>query len=355
MKNLIATLLLLVCLPSIGFAKTVTLTLAETWGPNFPIFGDATKRMADLAFQMSDGRLQIVIVSADKHGLPLGIFDMVKTGTYDIGHSASYYWKNTVPNTLFFTTMPFGMIASEQYAWFYHGDGMALMDEVYKEHNLYSFPGGNTGQQMGGWFKSEINSLADLDGLKMRIPGFAGELMTELGVETVNIPSIDLYKALEDNEIDALEWVGPSLDFDMGFSSISKYYYTGWHEPATELQFLVNREVLDALPNDLREILKTAMRLAAYDMWVQSTHASATNWQKMINENSDIKVRRLPADVMNALRQVNQQKLKEKADNDPLAARIIASQAAYLRKARDWVDISERAYTGNMDARGNRK
>lgn len=339
----------------VSTSSATTLRLAETWGPNFPIFGDATKRFAALVNELSGGRLTVEIDSADKHGQPLGIFELVKQGDYDLGHSASYYWKDTVPNTLFFTTMPFGMIASEQYAWFYHGEGMSLMDEVYRPHNLYSFPGGNTGQQMGGWFQKEIRSVEDLRGLKMRVPGFAGELMSELGVETQNIPSVDLYDALANGTIDALEWVGPSLDLGMGFSNIAKYYYTGWHEPATELQFLVNRKTMDALPVDLQEILKVSMRLAAYDMWVQSTHESAQNWQTMLKERQDIQVRNLPADVMAALRQINDRKLQERAAADPLAARIIASQSDYLKQARAWVDISERAYIGNMDARGNRK
>jgi TRAP-type mannitol/chloroaromatic compound transport system substrate-binding protein len=124
--------------------KVYKLKLAETWGPNFPIFGDASKNMAAMAEKMSNGRLQIVIHSSNKHKSPFGIFDMVKSGQYDMGHSASYYWKGKVPASMYFTTMPFGMIAPEQYAWFYYGGGMELMDELYAQYNLMSFPGGNT-------------------------------------------------------------------------------------------------------------------------------------------------------------------------------------------------------------------
>ncbi|GAM68363.1 TRAP transporter solute receptor [Vibrio sp. JCM 19236] len=221
--------------------KVYRLKLAETWGPNFPIFGDATKNMAAMAEKMSNGRLKIRIDSSNKHKAPFGVFDMVKSGQYDMGHSASYYWKGKVPNTLYFTTMPFGMTAPEQYSWFYYGGGMELMEEVYSPHNLMSFPGGNTGVQMGGWFQKEINSVDDLKGLKMRIPGFAGEVLAELGAKPTNIAPGELYTALERKTIDALEWVGPSLDLRMGFHKIAPYYYTGWHEPATELQFLINK------------------------------------------------------------------------------------------------------------------
>lgn len=210
--------------------KVYRLKLAETWGPNFPIFGDATKNMAKMAEEMSNGRLQIRIDSANKHKAPLGVFDMVKSGQYDMGHSASYYWKGKVPNTLYFTSMPFGMLPTEQYAWFYYGGGMELMEKVYSPHNLLSFPGGNTDTQMGGWFQKEINSVEDLQGLKMRIPGFAGEILAELGAKPTNIAPGELYTSLERRTIDALEWVGPSLDLRMGFHKIAPYYYTGWHE-----------------------------------------------------------------------------------------------------------------------------
>ncbi|WP_455199291.1 TRAP transporter substrate-binding protein, partial [Kaarinaea lacus] len=224
--------------PETAKQKVFRLTLAETWPANFPIFGDATKNMAKMAETMSNGRLIITIDSKNKHKAALGIFDMVRSGQYDMGHSASYYWKGKVPETLYFTTMPFGMTAPEQYGWFYFGGGMELMEKLYDKYGLLSFPGGNTGNQMGGWFQKEINSIDDLKGLKMRIPGFAGEVLAKVGAKPTNIPAGELYTALERRTIDALEWVGPSLDLRMGFHKIAPYYYTGWHEPATELQFL---------------------------------------------------------------------------------------------------------------------
>ena len=329
-------------------AKTYTLRLAESWPPNFPIFGDTTRNLAKLVKEMSDGRLKIRIDSKNKHKAPLGIFDMVRAGQYDMGHSASYYWKGKDPNTLYFTTMPFGMTTPEQYAWFYYGGGMDLMKEVYAKHGILSFPGGNTGNQMGGWFRKEINSLDDLQGLKMRIPGFAGEVLAKLGAKPTNIPAGELYTALERNTIDALEWVGPSLDLRMGFHKIAPYYYTGWHEPATELQFLVNQKKFNKLPKDLQAILLTAMKAVAYDMYAHSYHESAVNLDKIKTEYPDIKIRTFPKPVLAAMHKANEELLAERAAKDPLAKKIIDSQKAYLRKVRAWTNISDKAYLNSV-------
>jgi TRAP-type mannitol/chloroaromatic compound transport system substrate-binding protein len=206
---------------------------------------------------------------------------------------------------------------------------------------------------MGGWFQKEINSVEDLKGLKMRIPGFAGEVMAKLGAKPTNIASGELYTALERRTIDALEWVGPSLDLRMGFHKIAPYYYTGWHEPSTELQFLVNQRTWKKLPDDLREILRTAMKVSAYDMYIQSYHESGENWATMKTEYPNVEVKTFPKDVLNAMRKANQELLDEKVAADPLAKEILESQAAYLKKARVWTNISDRAYLDGLDDTAN--
>jgi TRAP-type mannitol/chloroaromatic compound transport system substrate-binding protein len=351
-KKLMAAAICAIALINTSFAaeKTYRLRLAETWPSNFPIFGDATKNMAAMARQMSNGRLIITIDSKNKHKAPFGVFDMVRAGQYDMGHSASYYWKGKDPDTLYFTTMPFGMIAPEQYGWFYYGGGMELMEKVYAKHGVLSFPGGNTGNQMGGWFQKEINSVEDLKGLKMRIPGFAGEVLAKLGAKPTNIPAGELYTALERRTIDALEWVGPSLDLRMGFHKIAPYYYTGWHEPATELQFMINKKSWQKLPADLQEILRVAMRTAAYDMYIQSYHASGENWAKMKQEYPNIKVKTFPKSVIAAMKKANNELLAEQAAKDPMAKEIIESQAKYLKQVRVWTNISDQAYLNSQSA-----
>jgi TRAP-type mannitol/chloroaromatic compound transport system substrate-binding protein len=329
---------------SLAAEKPIKWRLAETWPTNFPIFGDVSKTMADNVEKMSNGRLLITIDSKNKHKAALGIFDFVKAGQYQMGHSASYYWKGKDINTLFFTTMPFGMIAAEQYAWYYYGGGQELAAKVYSEYGVRQYPGGNTGNQMGGWFKKEINSVEDLQGLKMRIPGFAGDVLSKLGAKPTNIPPGELYTALERNTIDALEWVGPSLDLRMGFHKIAPYYYTGWHEPATELQFLVNEKAFAELPADLQAILEVAMKEAAFQMTAQSYHESGLNWSTIQKDFPDVKVKTFPPVVMDALRKANDELLAEFEAKGGLTAEIIKSQRDYQAKSRAWTDISDKAY-----------
>jgi TRAP-type mannitol/chloroaromatic compound transport system substrate-binding protein len=318
--------------------------LATTWGPTLSPFIDAPKNLAKIVEEMSDGRLIIRVDAANKHKAPLGVLDMVKGGQYEMAHTASYYWKGKDINLLPFTTMPFGMTAPEQYAWFYYGGGMELMEKAYKRHRILSYPGGNSGNQMGGWFRKEINSLDDLKGLKMRIPGFAGEVLAKLGVQVTNIAPGELYTALERGTIDSLEWVSPSMDIKMGFHKIAPYYYTGWHEPATELQYLVNQKALKKLPKDLQEILIIAMRVTAYDMYIQNYHMNATAWEEMKKEYPNIKVKTLPKSVMDAMKKANKELRAEMSEKSPELKEILNSQDAYLKRVRAWTEMSDYLY-----------
>ncbi|MFK2822293.1 TRAP transporter substrate-binding protein [Malaciobacter sp. WC5094] len=324
--------------------KTYKLKMATTWGKSATPLIDTAHNLSNLAKEMSNGRLIIKVDSANKHKAPLGVLDMVKGGQYDMGHTASYYWKGKDINTLPFTSMPFGLTAPEQYAWFYYGGGLELMQKVYAKHNILSFPGGNTGVQMGGFFRKEINTLDDLKGLKMRIPGFAGEVMAKLGVQVTNIAPGELYTSLGRKTIDALEWVGPSMDIKMGFHKIAPYYYTGWHEPASELQVIVNKKRFNKLPKDLQVILTTAIRVSAYDMYIQNYDMNTTAWDKMKKEQPNIKVRTFPKEVMNAMKKANQDLREEMSSKNPLLKEVLDSQDAYMKKAREWTKMSDYLY-----------
>ncbi len=346
MKFLLKLTLLASLILSSSFAaqKVYKLKMATTWGPTAAPLIDSAKNMARIAETMSNGQIVIRVDASNKHKAPLGILDMVKGGQYDMGHSASYYWKGKDIATLPFTSMPFGMTAPEQYAWFYQGGGLELMQKVYSKHGVMSFPGGSTGVQMGGWFRNEIKTLDDLKGLKMRIPGFAGEIMAKLGVQVTNMAPGELYTALDRNTIDALEWVGPSMDINMGFHKIAPFYYTGWHEPASEMQFLISKKTFDKLPKHLQEILVVSMRVAAYDMYSQNYDMNANAWAKMSSEYPNIQVKTFPKEIMNAMKKANAELRTELSAKSPELKEVLDHQEAYMKKAREWTRMSDFLY-----------
>jgi len=324
--------------------KKVHWNMAMTWNSTLTPFVNAPMKVAQLVSEMTGGNFVIKVEGAEKHKAALEILDMVKGGQYQMGHSASYYWKGKDATTAIFTTVPFGMNADEQNAWLYYGGGMQLMQKCYDKFGVYAFPGGNTGVQMGGWFRKEIKSLDDLKGLKMRIPSVAGEVFAKLGVNVTNIAPGELYTSLDRGTIDALEWVGPGMDIKMGFHKIAPYYYTGWHEPATDLQFLINKKAFDELPAEYKAALKTAMQVAATDMHYENFAMSADAWASMKTEFPNIKVMTFPEPVLAAMKKASDEVLGEYAAKDPFFKEVLDSQMAFMKKARQWTNMSELYY-----------
>jgi TRAP-type mannitol/chloroaromatic compound transport system substrate-binding protein len=324
--------------------KKVRWKLAMTWSSTLTPLAASAPRLSQLVSEMSDGNFEIRVEGAEKHKAPLGILDMVKGGQYEMGHTASYYWKGKDIASVFFTTVPFGMNNAEQYAWFYYGDGQKLQDKVYNKFDVYSFPGGNTGVQMGGWFRKEIKSLDDLKGLKMRIPGVAGEVFAKLGVAVTNIAPGELYTSLDRGTIDALEWVGPGMDIKMGFHKIAPYYYTGWHEPASEMQYLINKREFDKLPLAYQTMLTTAIKTVTAELTAMNFDTSAKAWQEMKAEYPDIKIMTFPPEVLKEMKKATDELMEEYAANNPEFKEVYESQKEYMIKAREWTRMSEYLY-----------
>jgi len=324
--------------------KTYKLKLASTWESTTPVLGDAAKEFKRAVETLSDGRLEVRIDYPSKHKAPFGILDFVKGGQYDIGYTASYYYKGKDANTMFFTAVPFGMTAGELRAWYEFGGGKQLEEKVYDKYNIKVFLAGDTGTQMGGWFKKEIKSVEDLKGLKIRIPGFGGEVMARVGATINTIPTGELYMALEMGTIDSVEWVSPAFDMGLGFHKIAKYYYTGWQEPSGQTQFFVNKKTYEKLPADLQAVIEAAANQVASMLNTRSFFDNAEYWAKMKAEYPDIEVRSFPQDVMDALRKASDEILDEEAAKDPLFKEILDSQRAFLAKAREWTKISEFSY-----------
>jgi len=198
--------------------------------------------------------------------------------------------------------------------------------------------------QMGGWFKKEINSLTDLQGLKMRIPGMAGEVFAKLGVNVTNIPGGELYTSLDRGTIDAVEFVSPGLDIKMGFHKIAPYYYTGWHEPASEMHFFINQKAFKKLPKEYQAILKTAIKTATAEMYPDNFNKNVIAWEKMKKEFPNIKIKTFPKEVLIAMKKASDEVIEKYSKENVLFKEIYQSQQNYLNKARKWTTISEYDY-----------
>jgi trap-type mannitol/chloroaromatic compound transport system, periplasmic component len=324
--------------------KTYKLKLASSWEGTAPVLGEGVKEFKRVVEAMSGGRIEIRIDYPSKHKSAFGILDFVKSGQYDIGYTASYYYKGKDAKTMFFTAVPFGMTASELRAWYEFGGGKELETKVYDRYNIKVFHAGDTGTQMGGWFKKEIKSLADLQGLKIRIPGFGGEVMAKVGATINTIPTGELYMALEMGTIDAVEWVSPAFDMGLGFHKIANYYYTGWQEPSGQIQFFVNKKAYEKLPDDLKAIIEAAASESGVFLNTKSFFDNTEFWVKMKSEFPNIEVKSFPDDVMAALRKATDEILNEEAAKDELFKEILTSQRIFLTKAREWSKISEFSY-----------
>lgn len=325
-------------------AKTYQWKLVTTWPKNYPGLGMAAENFAVMVDKMSAGRLKVKVYGATQLVPALEVFDAVSQGTAEMGHGAAYYWKGKTPTSPLFTSVPFGLNAQEMNGWLHYGGGMELWRELYEPFNLVPLAAGNTGVQMAGWFNREINSLEDLKGLKMRIPGLGGEVMSRVGVEAVNIPGGELYTSMQTGVIDATEWVGPYNDLAFGFHQVAKYYYyPGWHEPGPTLELIVNKPAYESLPADLQAIVEAAARAVNQDMLDDYTARNNAALNELVNTHG-VELRQLPDDVLAELNRVTDQVLDEIAESDPMFKKVYASQKAFKTEAMQYHKISEEAY-----------
>jgi len=318
--------------------------LVTTWPKNFPGLGTAPENFAKNVERMSNGRLKIKVFGAGQLVPAFEVFDAVSQGTAQIGHGASYYWKGKVPASVFYAAVPFGLNAQEMNAWLQYGGGLELWRELYAPFNLIPFAGGNTGVQMAGWFNREINSIADLKGLKMRIPGLGGEVFTRAGGTSINLPGGELYTSMQTGVIDATEWVGPYNDLAFGFHQVAKYYYyPGWQEPGPTLELIINKAAYESLPADLQAIVEVAAAAANQDMLNEYTARNNAALIELV-EKHGVQVKKLPDDVLAEFKRLSAEVVEELASEDPLSRRIAESMKAFAIQAKAYHGISEEAY-----------
>jgi TRAP-type mannitol/chloroaromatic compound transport system substrate-binding protein len=321
--------------------------MVTSWPKNFPGLGRAPETFAKYVARMSGGRLTVKVYGAGELVPGFEVFDAVSQGTVQMGHTASYYWKGKSPAAQIFTTIPFGMNATEMNAWLHYGGGLELWRELYKPFGLIPFAGGNTGVQFAGWFKKAINSVEDIQGLKMRIPGLGAEVLKKLGGIPVALTGGELFTSLQSGAIDATEWVGPYNDMAFGlYKAADFYYYSGWHEPGPILEFMVNEQAFAALPEDLQAIVEIATRAVNQDMLDEYTARNNEAMQALKNKHN-VDMRPLPKDVMTALKTAATEVMQEQSAADATFKKIYTSYSDFQHKVMEYHQLSEAEYYRN--------
>ena len=298
----------------------------------------------------TDGRLLIDHFAGGEIVPPYEVFDAVRDGTAQCGYDAPYYWIAKHKAIPFFCTVPGGMTGYELFAWIVHGGGQKLWDELYADFNLKSFPAGNTGVQMGGWFQKEINTIEDLKGLKMRIPGLGAEVMNRLGVTAVNMPAGEIMPALQQGVIDATEWVGPWADLAFGFYKIAKYYYgPGVHEGGSGTELVMNKESWDSLDEDIKHIVKMVCHKNAFYGYTQFFTRNAESL-KVLVADYNVDIRNFPQNVISTMHKISREVVEEIAKEGELHNRIYTSWKSFFDQSVDYQKYSDFGFMKDREA-----
>lgn len=344
-------LLLQSCAPSkekttsqLDLSKKYAWKMVTTWPPNFPVLGEACQKFADWVHAMSAGQMTIKVYGAGELIPALEVFDAVSSGAAEMGNGASYYWAGKSPATQFFTAVPFGMNAQQMNSWLYCGGGLELWKECYQRFGLISFPAGNTTVQMAGWFNKEINTIVDFQGLKIRMPGLGGKVLSKVGATAILSSGSEIYTNLERGVIDATEWIGPYHDYVMGFQNIAKYYYApGWHEPGSVLENMFNLKAFNDLPDHLKAILESAS--SQMNLWVISEFEAKNNeyLQKIISEKQ-VEIRKFSPEILAVLKAKTEEVLVELSKQDAFTQKVYESYTHFAQNIRNWATYSEKLY-----------
>jgi len=294
--------------------------------------------------RMSGGRLDITVYGAGELVPALEVFEAVSSGAVEMGNGVAYYWAGKMPAAQFFASVPFGMNAQQMSAWVLNGGGMPLWQDLYKPFNLLPMLCGNTGVQMGGWFNRTIDSIDSVSGLKMRMPGLGGKVLTQAGGTAVLSPGGEIYTNLERGVIDATEWIGPYHDHKMGFYKVAPYYYyPGWHEPGTAFEMVCNLEKFNSLPTDLQEMVHTAVhRLNSWTL-AEFDQKNTIYLQKLVKEEGT-QLKRFPAEVLQRFKEITTQVLADISAKDATSRKVYTAYKNFHEAVNGWSDVTERVY-----------
>ena len=318
--------------------------MVMTWPKELPGLGTGAMRLGQRVSQLSGGRLEIKIFGAGELVPALECFDAVSSGNAEMAHCAPYYWLNKSRAAAFFCAVPGGMTAQELNAWIYFGGGQQLWDELYAPFGVRSFLGGNTGVQMGGWFKNPVESLDDIKGLKIRMPGLGGKVINELGGNAQTIAGAEVFNALQTGVIDAAEWVGPWNDLAFGFHKIAENYYgPGFHEGGPALEMMVNIKAFEKLDTDLQQIVKVSA--AAENMAMLSEYqANNLRSAEILKKRYGIEPKQYPADVLKAFFKTSESVVADVANDGAIEKKIYESYAKFRKASIAYGGVSEHGF-----------
>ena len=336
--------------PAIARAQTqISWKMATSWPKGSPGPGMNAQRLADMITAMSAGRLTVQLYGAGELVPPFEVFDAVASGAAECGHATPYYWQGKDQAFHFFTGVPFGLTAAEHAGWLYFGGGQELWNQAYEPFGVVPFLAGSSGPQAGGWFSKEINTLDDFKGLKMRIAGLGGTVMRRLGVNVVLLPPGEIFAALQAGTIDAAEWVGPWNDLAFGLYKVAHYYYMpAFHEIGPALELIVNKTALEALPDDLKEIVKRAAMASSMEALADFTFHNIESFRPLLDK-PDVKLRSFSPEIVSALAVESEKVLNDIASASPLAKEVYASFSAYRAKAVDYAHSADLAALAMRD------
>jgi TRAP-type mannitol/chloroaromatic compound transport system substrate-binding protein len=327
--------------------RTFRLRMATSYPAGQPVYTTGPGGALDFAERVeaaSGGRLQIQVFSAGEIMPAFEVFDNTSAGNIDCHWSNSYYWSGKSFAAQYFTTVPFGMSYQGHTAWLHNGGGLELWQEVYSDFNLVPFPCGSSGTQMGGWFKEPFESLDDLKGKTFRIPGLAGQVYEQAGLNVRLLSGGEIFPALERGVIDAAEWVGPYLDSRLGLHDAAKHYYAAdWHEPSTTTELVFNKGTWDQLPDDLKAVVRnvaTTCNLLSH-MQAEANNAEAL---RELTENQGVELHRAPDSVQKELYPICRDLLRDKAQEDKTVRKVHNSFWKFKRDHDLWQNNSETAF-----------
>ena len=318
--------------------------MVTAWPEGASILQKSAERFAKRVQDMSGGRLVIQMAAPGQMNNPRETFDWVSQGKAQVGSAVSFYWSEKVPAALWFASVPFGLNAQAMNAWLYTGGGLELWEEAYAPFDLVPRPFGNTGAQMGGWYKRKIHHLSDIRGLKVRMPGLGGKVMSRAGAKVIDLPGEQILNALQTGQIDGAEWIGPHHDLELELYKAAQYYYfPGWHEPGSCIEAIFHKPSYDVLPRDLKAIVDNAA--AETNLWCLSMFQNHNyDALKTLIMDHKVHLERFPMSAISEFRRLSQEVMAQEAKKDILAQKVHQAYLAFAEKTDNWDAVSERAY-----------